>query len=168
MSLTNKTTSKTIVLGIDPGFERLGIAVISKIKGQKEELLYSECFKTKSTLPFSERIGQIGEHLEEIIKKYKPSILGIENLFFTTNQTTVMRVAETRGVIIYISGKNNLSVNEYTPLQIKMAVTGYGKADKKQVMNMIPRLIKMPTNKTSDDELDAIAVGITTIAYEKI
>ncbi len=160
--------NKTIVLGIDPGFERLGISIISKQKGKKEELIYSECFKTKATLTFNKRLGQIGEQIETIIKKYKPDILGIENLFLTTNQTTVMRVAETRGVIIYIAEKNNLLIREYTPLQIKMAVTGYGKADKKQVMSMVSKLIDLNGNKTSDDELDSIAVALTTIAYEKI
>lgn len=160
--------NKNTILGIDPGFERLGISILSKIKGQKEELVHSECFKTKASLPFNERLGQIGDRLEEIIRKYKPQILGIENLFLTTNQTTVMRVAETRGVIIYIAEKNGLLIREYTPLQIKVAVTGYGKADKKQVMNMVPKLVRMENNKTSDDELDAIAVAITTIASEKI
>ena len=160
--------SKTIILGIDPGFERLGISIIYKQKGKKEELLHSECFKTKAALPFNKRLEQIGDQIENIIEKYKPDILGIENLFLTTNQTTVMRVAETRGVIIYIAEKNNLLIREYTPLQIKMAVTGYGKADKKQVMSMVSKLIDLKGVKTSDDELDAIAVGLTTIAYEKI
>lgn len=160
--------NETIILGIDPGFERLGISIISKQKGKKEVLIHSECFKTKATIPFNKRVGQIGDQIENIIKKYKPSILGIENLFLTTNQTTVMRVAETRGVIIYLAEKNNLLIREYTPLQIKMAVTGYGKADKKQVMSMVSKLINLNGIKTSDDELDSIAVGLTTIAYEKI
>lgn len=158
-----------IVLGIDPGFERLGIAVIEKEKSSREVLLFSECFKTAKTLAFTERLKLIGLRIEELVETYKPTHLGIETLFIETNQKTAMRVAEVRGTILYIAAKHGLTICEYSPLQIKSAVTGYGKADKKAVMMMVPKLIKIenPT-KMIDDELDAIAIALTTSASEKL
>lgn len=154
------------ILSIDPGFERVGIAIIEKTSLKKDILVYSECFKTSAKIPFNERLKNIGIEIEKIIKKYKPKILAIEKLYFTTNQKTVMGVSEARGVIIYIASKNNLSVYEYTPPQIKVAVTGYGKASKEMIMSMVPKLIDIKTNINSDDEIDAIAVGLTCLACE--
>ena len=157
------------VLGIDPGFERLGISVIGKNKGEKEKLIFSECFKTSKDLNFATRLYLIGEEIENVIKKHQPEILGIETLFIETNQKTAMRVSEVRGVIIYIAQKNNLKICEYSPLQIKTAVTGYGKADKNAVMSMVPKLINISSShKMIDDELDAIACALTCIAHEKL
>ncbi|MFA7192252.1 MAG: crossover junction endodeoxyribonuclease RuvC [Candidatus Paceibacterota bacterium] len=156
-----------IILGIDPGFERIGIAIIEKDGKSKETLLYSECFKTSAKLPFYERILLIGEKIESISKEYKPKALAIEKLFFTNNQKTVMGVAEARGVIIYSAMKYGLQVFEYTPPQIKIAVTGYGKSDKSAVMSMVPKLIKIERTIKSDDELDAIAIGLTCFACER-
>jgi len=156
------------ILAIDPGFERVGIAVIERSPQQKDTLLYSECFKTKASFPFHERLSLIGTHLESVIKKYKPKALAIEKLYFTTNQKTVMGVAEARGVIIYTASRNGLLIFEYTPPQIKVAVTGYGKADKNMVISMVPKLIHMEKSSTSDDELDAIAIGLTCLACERL
>ncbi len=148
------------IIGIDPGYERLGLAVIEGKRGE-EKLLHSECFKTSAKIPFDERLFLIGERVEKIIEKYKPNVLSIENLFLNTNQKTVMRVAEVRGSIIYIAKKNKLEVVEYTPLQIKSAVIGYGRAEKRQVEFMLSKLIEMPKRKMIDDEYDAIAVALT-------
>lgn len=156
------------ILSIDPGYERVGIAVIEKTSDKKDCLLFSECFKTSTKIPFSERLNKIGQEVEIIIKKYKPVALAIEALYFTTNQKTVMGVSEARGVIMYVAAKNNLKIYEYTPPQIKVAVTGYGKATKEMVMSMIPRLINMEKKTSSDDELDAIACGLTLLACEKL
>jgi len=156
------------ILSIDPGFERLGISILEKNSNEKEFLVYSDCFKTSAKLKLNERIKIIGEKIEEVIKNYKPEILAIEKLYLTTNQKTVMGVSEVRGVIIYIATKNNLKIYEYTPPQIKLAVTGYGKADKQMVMSIIPKLIKMKKHTSSDDEIDAIAVGLTCLACEKL
>ncbi|MFA6251269.1 MAG: crossover junction endodeoxyribonuclease RuvC [Candidatus Paceibacterota bacterium] len=155
------------ILSIDPGFERVGIAIIEKTYLQKDILIYSECFKTSAKIPFPERLKNIGAEVEKIIKKYRPVILAIEKLYFTTNQKTVMGVSEARGTIIYIASKNNLEIYEYTPPQIKVAVTGYGKASKEMVMSMVPKLIDIKVKINSDDELDAIAVGLTCLACEK-
>ena len=154
------------ILGIDPGYERLGIAILEKDKkSKKEELLFSECFKTPAKLEFPERLLLLGKKIEEIIKKYKPNVLSIETLFFTTNQKTAMRVAETRGTIIYEAKKAGLQIFEISPLQVKIATTGYGKASKDQVMKMVKTLIQMDKTKKSDDELDAIAIALTASAH---
>jgi len=156
------------ILSIDPGYERLGIAILEKEKkGAKEEYIFSETFKTSSKLDFKERLFLLGRRIEEIIEKYKPEILSIEKLFFNTNQKTATNVAETRGAIIYLAMKNNLKVYEYTPLEIKMAMTGNGRADKKQVIFMVNQLIKLDKEIKYDDEYDAIAVGLTFFAYKK-
>src|SRR6185436_5679758 len=148
--------------GIDPGFERLGVAVLEKNKGnKKEKVLFSECFKTHSKLEFSERLGLIGEEVKKVIKKYKPEVLAIETLFLTTNQKTVMHVAEARGVVIYEASCAELKVFEASPPQIKIATTGYGHANKDQIMKMVRILVEIEKSKTSDDELDAIAIALT-------
>ena len=153
------------ILGIDPGFERLGVAVLEKNKGEKKEkILFSECFKTLASESAEERLKQIGQEIENLIKKYKPEAMGIENLFFKNNAKTAMKVSEARGVMLYEAAKNNLKVMEFTPLQIKVAVTGYGKSDKDQVTEMVKKLIKIKEPIKYDDEYDAIAVGLTYFA----
>jgi len=156
------------IIAIDPGFERVGIAIIEKTFLQKDILLYSACFKTSAKIPFPERLRNIGNEVEKIIKKYKPEVLAIEKLYFTTNQKTAMGVSEARGAIVYVASKNGLFVYEYTPPQIKVAVTGYGKASKEMLMSMVPKLIDIKKGINSDDELDAIAIGLTCLACEKL
>lgn len=155
------------VLAIDPGFERVGIAIIERTSGSQHNIVFSECFKTSPKLPFSERLLLIGKELDRVIKKYKPLSFAIEKLYFTTNQKTVMGVAEARGMMLYIAEKNKLSIFEYTPPQIKVAVTGYGKADKSMVIDMVYKLINVKKKTKSDDEIDAIAIGLTQLACEK-
>jgi crossover junction endodeoxyribonuclease RuvC len=155
------------ILSIDPGFERIGVAVIERELKQKDILVYSACFKTSAKIPFHERLTAIGDEMERVIKKYKPFALAIEKLYFTTNQKTVMGVSEARGVIVYSASRNGLEIFEYTPPQIKVAVTGYGKATKDMVIRMIPKLIEMGSDTNSDDELDAIAIGLTCLACER-
>ncbi|MEK7556266.1 MAG: crossover junction endodeoxyribonuclease RuvC [Patescibacteria group bacterium] len=151
------------ILAIDPGFERVGIAVLEK-QDRKEHLLYSSCFKTSSKEPFAKRLHMIGTEIARLAKEWKPDGLAIETLFFNTNQKTVMHVAEARGVIIYAATSFGLSLHEYTPLQIKIAVTGYGRATKAQVEAMATRLIEVKKTVKSDDEMDAIAIGLTALA----
>ncbi|MBU0998814.1 crossover junction endodeoxyribonuclease RuvC [Patescibacteria group bacterium] len=155
------------ILGIDPGYERLGIAVLEKNKHSKECVLFSECFKTSAKLEFNERLFLIGEEVKEIIKKLKPEVLSIETLFLNTNHKTVMQVAEARGVIIYEATRAGLEVFEASPPQIKIATTGYGRANKEQVIKMVKILVKVDKNKKSDDELDAIAIALTAFACLK-
>ena len=156
------------IIAIDPGYERLGIAILEKeAAGSKERLVFSECFRTDAKLPIHERILLIGKEVERIIDEHEPVFLAIENLFFENNQKTAMAVSETRGAIIYECMKQGLSVREYTPIQIKVAVTGYGKAKKEDVLFMTRKLIALPDKKMLDDEVDAIAIGITFFAHER-
>ena len=165
------------VLGIDPGYERLGIAILEKNKNERrEKVIFSECFKTSTKLEFHERLLLIGEEVRKIISKYKPEVLSIETLFLTTNQKTVMKVSEARGVVIYEATRAQLKIFEASPPQIKIATTGYGKANKEQIMKMVKLLVETrPTErgqsfgrvdkKESDDELDAIAIALTAFAH---
>ena len=153
-----------IIISIDPGYERLGIAVLEKKPKSKDLLIYSECFKTSAKLTHHERLTLIGNKVKEVIKKYKPEALAIETLFFSTNQKTVMAVAEARGTLVYCASSLGLNVYEYTPLQVKIAVTGYGRSEKSQVIAMVKRLINRDQNKKSDDEFDAVAIGLTHLA----
>lgn len=156
------------ILGIDPGYERLGIAVIEKKDKQKETLLFSQCFKTSAKTTFHERLYQIGQRVEQVIKEFKPDTLAIETLFFTNNQKTALGVAEVRGLIIYEGKRHKLEISEHTPNQIKTSVTGYGKSDKVAIAKILPLLIKIPPEKKRlDDELDAIAVALTCLACNK-
>jgi crossover junction endodeoxyribonuclease RuvC len=156
------------ILGIDPGFERLGIAILEKNKGEKrEKVIFSECFKTSAKLEFGERLKLIGDRVKEIIKEYKPEILSIETLFLTTNHKTVMHVAEARGVVIYEAQNAKLGIFEVSPPQIKIAVTGYGRSDKTQINKMVKILVDIDKSKKSDDELDAIAIALTAFAHHR-
>lgn len=154
------------ILSIDPGYERLGVAIIEKNKvGTKEVLLYSNCIKTSAKLPFPERLELLGKAVKHIIEKYEPKTLAIEKLYFQNNQKTAMNVAQAIGVFIYIAKSQGLTIYEYTPLQIKSACTGNGRADKKQMTFMLPKLIKIGKEIQYDDEYDAIAIGLTHIAH---
>jgi crossover junction endodeoxyribonuclease RuvC len=155
------------IISIDPGYERLGIAVIEKTPRTKETLLYSDCFKTDPKLPHCERLNLIGTEIGRVIAEFKPGALSLEDLFFTNNAKTAITVAEARGVILYEAAKNNLKVFEYGPGQIKVAVTGYGKSDKDAVIAMVNRLIHIDKKIKHDDEYDAIAVGLTCFATER-
>ncbi|MGI9118173.1 MAG: crossover junction endodeoxyribonuclease RuvC [Minisyncoccia bacterium] len=156
------------ILAIDPGYERLGIAIIDKENHQKEVLVFSECFRTKPTDTHTTRLHQIRKHIEEVVEKYQPQTLATETLYFSTNKKTALLVAEARGVILSTSTACGLDVFEYTPNTIKLTITGYGNADKKSIMNMIPRLISGTEKIKIDDEFDAIAIGIThSVLYKK-
>lgn len=159
-----------VVLGIDPGYDRIGIAVIKK--DSKESLLYSDCLITNKKDDFYKRLHNIGKKISEIIEKYSPDAMAIESLYITKNQKTAMRVSEARGVIAYEATKKSIPIYEYTPLEIKIAITGHGSSDKSQITKMIPLLVKLDQNKSwnksKDDEFDAIATALTCLACEKI
>lgn len=154
-----------IILGIDPGYDRLGVAIIDKPAKGKETLLYSDCFQTSPRDSIYERFAYIGTEIRRIITEYKPEALAIETLFITKNQKTAMRVAEARGIIIYEATQAGIPVHEYGPMEIKSAITSDGKSDKERVTKMIHLLVQMPQKKTVDDEYDAIAVALTHAAY---
>ena len=170
------------VLGIDPGYGRMGVAVLAKSRpagspdpanaGFREDgkmvILYSDCLETSARDHFADRLGQLQNNLREIIKKWQPKRIAIEKLYFTSNQKTAMQVAEVRGMIIALTQEMKIKLREYTPLQVKTGVTGYGRATKSQMAQMLPKLIKFDNKevgkKLRDDEYDAIAIALTDIA----
>lgn len=156
------------IIAIDPGYERLGIAVIEKKPRDKEILLYSNCFKTSSKLTHAERLKLILEEMKKVINTYQPERLAIETLFFSTNQKTALLVAEARGVIIATSAAAGLEIFEFNPNSIKLAVTGSGSSDKNHIIKMIPLLIKIEKTIQHDDEYDAIACGIAYFAENPV
>ena len=154
------------ILSIDPGYERLGIAILDKEKPEKDCLAYSECFRTPKEDPHEERLSQIKNRLDEIIKEFSPEELAIEDLFFNTNQKTALLVAEARGLIIGTAKSSGLSVFEYKPQEIKVAVTGNGRSDKTSIIKMVAILVDIKKKIKFDDEYDAIACGLTHLAVK--
>jgi len=153
--------SSICILGIDPGFDRFGVSVLKK-ENNKESLIFSDCLITNKKESFDTRLFQIGNDLEKIIKKYKPNHLSIEKLFLSSNKTTAMRVSEIRGICIYLAKKYNIDIFEYSPPEIKLAITGYGKASKEDISHMVALILKLDKkDKKIDDEYDAIAIALT-------
>ncbi|MDO8518193.1 MAG: crossover junction endodeoxyribonuclease RuvC [bacterium] len=166
------------VLAFDPGFERLGVAVVEKVAGNpstplraREVLLYSACIRTDAKLSFSQRLCKLGQEAEVLIKKWEPDAVALEDIYFAKNAKTAMKVAEVRGMLAYIAVSRGVALFEYTPLQVKVAVTGHGRSDKQAVASMVLRLLGLQTlpagRQGLDDEMDAIAVGLTCLACEK-
>ncbi len=155
------------IIGIDPGYERLGLAVIEANPKSKEELIYSTCLTTPKTLSFPERLALLGAEFEKLLIKYEPDTLAIEELFFSGNQKTAMKVSEVRGMIIYLAIRARIQIINLTPLQVKMSITGYGRADKSQVTTMLEKLILIPKKVKHDDEYDAIAIALTGLAHAR-
>lgn len=153
----------SIILGIDPGYGRVGIALI-KNERNNQTLVHSECFETDATLPHSGRLLYLGEKIRKTIKKYQPDQIAVETLLWSKNKKTAMQVAEARGVIVLEAARSKTVLREFNPNQIKLAVTGYGKSDKKQIISMVERLVKLTPKKRHDDEYDAIAVALTCAA----
>jgi crossover junction endodeoxyribonuclease RuvC len=151
------------VISIDPGYDRLGVAVLENNDG-KEVLLYSGCIETSKTDDLPERLFTAGEAFAKLIEQFQPDTLAIETLFFNKNIKTAIGVAQARGLIIYIAKKAGCTIYEFGPQQIKIAVTGYGNSDKKSVIAMVCRLIPNAPMSALDDEYDAIATGITCLA----
>ncbi len=155
------------IISIDPGYERMGVAVLEKKDGV-EKLLFSETLQTDPKKIFPERLFELAEEVEKIIKKFKVEVLVLEKVFFNKNTKTSGNISEIKGVLTYLAFSNKLDFFEYTPLEIKTAVCGYGRADKKQVIFMVEKLIKIEKKIKYDDEYDAVACGLTFFAREKI
>lgn len=151
------------VLAFDPGYERLGVAVLQK-EGGKEVLVYSDCVRTSAGMPFADRLAALGKEAKRLIKEFEPEAVAIEEIFFEKNAKTATQVAQVAGVLSFIASEAGLPLHAYTPLEVKVAVTGYGRGDKAAVAAMVPRLVVLPPGKRLDDELDAIAVGLTCLA----
>jgi len=154
------------VIGVDPGYERMGIAVIEHVTGKADTLLYSGCVRTSPKLPFSERLFNLGEEFWLQLRTHKPEIFAVEKLYFENNQKTAMHVAEVKGMLTYIASAEKLEVREFTPLEIKSAVTGNGRATKADIIFMIPKLLSITKEIALDDEYDAIAIALTALAIK--
>ena len=148
------------ILGIDPGYDRLGIAIVEKPAKGKETVEYSDCFQTSPRDTIYSRLNKIGAETARILDEFEPDAMSIENLFMAKNQKTAMRVSEARGIIIYEAVRRNIPVYEYTPMEIKMAVTGDGTSDKARMIKMVSLLVQLPKKKALDDEYDAIAAAL--------
>ena len=148
-----------IILGIDPGLAIVGWGVID-YRGSKFEVLGYGSIQTPAGMPTEQRLCAIYDELSEIIKKYKPEQMAVEELFFNTNQTTGIRVAEARGVILLCATRLGVPVFEYTPLQVKQSVVGYGRADKKQVITMVTMFLGLKAPPKPDDTADALAIAV--------
>ena len=151
------------VLGIDPGFGRCGVAVVEK-NGGKEVLLYSDCIETDAKAEFSARLLQVADECGRLMEKFAPDCVAIEKLYFSNNQKTAMQVAEVRGALINCASQYGLTIAEYTPNEIKSAVASSGRADKKQIAQMLHMLVKIDKKIEHDDEYDAIAIALTHLA----
>ncbi len=148
------------IIGIDPGTGILGFGVID-IVGNKTKLVTAGVITTPAHTPIDERLEEIFDGLTEIIAETKPSVMAIEKLFFSRNVTTAISVAQARGVAMLTGRKAKLPIAEYTPQQIKQSLTGYGKADKKQVQEMVRIQLALAEAPKPDDCADALAAAIT-------
>ena len=147
------------ILGIDPGYAIVGFGVLDYDGIRFTPIEYGAVL-TEAGTPFPERLRAIHEDIEFIFNKFKPDCMAIERLYFTTNQKTAIDVAQARGVINLAAARKDLPVFEYTPLQVKQSVVGYGKAEKKQVMDMTKRILKLAEVPKPDDTADALAIAI--------
>ncbi len=152
-----------IIIGIDPGFGRLGYAIFEK-NSEKEKLLEYSCIETDSKQTYNQRIMVAAEKIESLILKFTPDYIAIEKIFFNKNQKTALQTAEIKGIVSYLALKNNVDILEYTPLEVKSAVCGYGKADKNQIKKMVNMILGLKISTKFDDTTDAIALCLTCLA----
>ena len=148
-----------VILGIDPGLAIVGWGVVD-YNGSHFRVLGYGSIETPAGTSLEERLLMIHKGLKQIIEKYRPERMSIEELFFNTNQTTAIAVAEARGVILLCCEQHGIPISEYTPLQVKQSVVGYGRADKKQVITMVTLLLSLPAPPKPDDTADALAIAI--------
>lgn len=148
-----------VILGIDPGYAITGYGVLSYERNHFTVLDYG-AITTKAHTPFEQRLLTLHQQLDAIIARFQPEVMAIEELFFQRNTTTAIGTAQARGVLILAAAEGNIPVYEYTPMQIKQAVTGYGRADKNQVSTMVKMLLNLESVPKPDDVTDALAIAI--------
>ena len=151
-----------IVIGIDPGLARVGYGVI-EVKGHNAEPVCYGCIESTKDQPAAERLLHIYTELTALIAKYEPAHIAVEKLFFSKNITSAMGVSEARGVILHLAGQQKIPVTEYTPNQVKQAITGSGRADKQQMQEMIRRLLRLEAVPKPDDAADALSIALCHI-----
>lgn len=148
-----------IILGIDPGYAIVGFGVLQKTRGETQ-LITCGAINTPAGLPFSKRLLQISRDMDTLISQFSPEVMAVEKLYFGNNVTTGIGVAQARGVILTEAERAGLAIFEYDPSQVKLAVTGYGKAEKRQVMDMTKRLLHLNAVPKPDDAADAVAIAL--------
>jgi crossover junction endodeoxyribonuclease RuvC len=148
-----------LILGIDPGTVAIGLGLI-EYQNKKATLVAFDCLTTNPEETTAQRLGDLYQKLTKFIKKYKPEIITVEDIFFFKNLKTVIKVSQARGVILLAASQHKITVYEYTPLQIKQALTGYGRAEKKQVQHMVKAVLGLKEIPQPDDAADALAAAI--------
>lgn len=163
---SNISNSALRILGIDPGTATTGWAILEEKKGEITPLAYGDISTAKNDSDDG-RILEVSEDLKKVIQKYKPAEAAIESLFFFKNQKTVIQVAQSRGAILLTLRQNNVRVFSYTPLQVKQALTGYGRAEKKQMQQMTKSILRLNRVPKPDDTADALAIAVCHINSRK-
>ena len=154
------------VLGIDPGIARTGYGIIAE-KNQNFRHITSGCIYSHKSMAVEDRLENIFSKVTKLVEDYEPQALVIEKLFFSKNTRTALQVGEARGTVTLVAAKSNVPLFEYTPLQVKQAVAGYGKANKGQVQRMVCMLLKLAREPAVDDEADALAVAICHLHHHR-
>lgn len=158
--------NKTVVVSVDPGFDRFGVAIVERNTG-KDSVVFSDCIQTDKKLNFEIRLLNVIDEFETIIKNYKPEILCMESVFMHKNAKSVINVAEIKGAVKLIAAKHGIKIVEMTPQKIKLAVAGSGVAKKDEVIKMVKLITKHKSKTGLDDEYDAVACGLAALAYLK-
>lgn len=151
--------TKKVILGIDPGFGRIGWGVIIQNGSDWRPVNYG-CIETAMADPFVDRLAELHREVIKLIEKYKPTRMAVEDLFFFKNLKTAIKVGQARGVILLAGVENKLKIDEFTPLQVKQAITGYGRAEKLQMQKMVQMILGLKQPIESDDAADALAVAL--------
>ncbi len=147
------------ILGIDPGYAIVGYGVLDYDKNRFSVVNYG-AITTEAGTPFEQRLAEIYSDMNSLFEKFRPDCMSIERLYFTNNKTTGIDVAQARGVIMLSAAKHNVEIYEYTPLQVKQAVVGYGRAEKHQVQEMVKNILRLKECPKPDDTADAVALAI--------
>lgn len=155
------------IIGIDPGFARTGVGIVD-YDNNKLKMILCDCLETSAKEKFSTRLKYLYRELKKIIIKYKPQLVAIEELFFCKNVKTALNVGQARGIVLLTAMLNNLPILEFTPLQVKQAISGYGRADKKQIQHLIKVYLNLKDAPQPDDAADALAVAICAAHSYKI
>ncbi|MFH1111788.1 MAG: crossover junction endodeoxyribonuclease RuvC [Patescibacteria group bacterium] len=151
-------------MGLDPGFGRTGYAVLVGTKDQPIISSYG-CLETSARLPHPKRLEELSIKLQELLVRHKPQLVAIEKVFFAANSKTALQVGEARGVLLVTASANNIPIIEYTPPQVKLAVTGDGRADKKQIQKMLQLVFKLIIPIKQDDAADAAAIAFCALTH---
>ncbi|MEO0084639.1 MAG: crossover junction endodeoxyribonuclease RuvC [candidate division WOR-3 bacterium] len=155
------------IIGIDPGFNRCGFALVQKMN-RNGKVIQTGLIETPTSLESEKRLRFIAHRLKAVISKFQPSEAAIERIFFFKNKKTALEIAEVVGMLKYILAEKKIKIFFYTPLQLKQTLTGYGKANKKQIYYMLKQLLQGQKIPTQDDEADALAVALTHIFFKQI